>query len=149
MKTSCFCRAASPSKGTCTQMEEPNKSPTARDRKGSYSNPLPLFSIAHNSWVLYWRIMAPKESLWPGVFWFLSLCLSTVTMVTSVGCSAPSERAYPFKYSSWVSNKEIHWTSTNLIFSWRPLSRGTFPLCPHKSSRFTHCSANNHIYIVI
>lgn len=31
----------------------------------------------------------------------------------------------------------------------RPLSRGTFPPCPHKPPRFTLCSANNHIYIVI
>lgn len=73
--------------------------------------------------------MALKESLWPGVFWSLSLCLNTVTMVTSLGCSALSEGAYPFKYASWVTNKGIHWTSTNLIFSWKTsLKRHFLPL---------------------
>lgn len=74
--------------------------------------------------------MAPKGSLWPGVFWFLSLCLSTVTMVTSLGCSALSEGAYPFKYASWVTNKGIHWTSTNLIFSWKTSLKRHFPPLP-------------------
>lgn len=67
-------------------------------------------------------------------------------MATSLGCSALSAEAYPFKYASWVSNKGIHWTSTNLIFSCETSLKRHFSPPALTNLPGLHCSANNHIY---
>lgn len=55
--------------------------------------------------------------------------------------------AYPFKYASWVINKEIHWTSTNLIFSEETsLKRHFPPLPPQASQVYTLSSQQPPLY---
>ena len=54
-----------------------------------------------------------------------------------------------FKYASSVNNKGIHWTSTNLIFSWETSLKRHFSPLALTNLPGLHCSANNHIYIEI
>lgn len=79
----------------------------ARKRKeGSYSKPVPLCLVEHNSGDLYGTTMASAEPLRPCVFWGVSL-LEYRYYGNKAGMLSSTREVYPSKYASQLSHKRI------------------------------------------